>query len=651
MADPRAIAFANNDYVHVAWDFGPNPLPNCGGFALFRIGEGEGDDGGTPVSTFGRDAQGKQTRPSSFDEPIFKYSWRDVLAKRGKTYRYRVVALEGPRKPLAGVAPAWTKPVTLTPTLGNAQVFFNRGLLATQATADFIWDPAHKKPDFAKLTAAIEDPTNPLRARLYGQHFGALTQLLDRAEREGGSIWASLYELTDKPLIDKLAACTDLHLVLSNNNGEGKGGGQYDLKNGPAAQRLKATARELHRRYMPAGQIGHNKFVVYKDAHGVPDSVLTGSTNWTATGLCTQSNNAIIIKHEKLAAAFIEYWEQLKADAEEAVIPSAAAPMKKIQGKTLRKQCGKQRALLDFDGRSTIRTWFSPNTAGLLKPKAAVPVDMAEVYAAIAGARQSVLFLAFMPGKSESENSMHFLKELAKAAVAKPALFIRGAVSDPGLTREYDRTILKSAANEDSMISSPQGIFKNFDKYRKEIYKYGHAIIHDKVIVIDPLSDKDCVVVLGSHNLGYRASSNNDENMLIVRGNPAIARAYAMHVMDVFEHYRSRWISANNGKTGYDPAKDPRWQERYFDDMKPALAERLFWLSEGKPLPPLKVNPKQVKALEAAIRRLEEKQAAAAAKKAAKDAAKKKPARKKKPAARKKPPGKKKPAAKKSSPR
>ena len=40
------------------------------------------------------------------------------------------------------------------------------------------------------------------------------------------------------------------------------------------------------------------------------------------------------------------------------------------------------------------------------------------------------------------------------------------------------------------------------------------AIIHDKVIVIDPLSD-NCVVVLGSHNLGFKASYANDENMLI----------------------------------------------------------------------------------------------------------------------------------------
>ena len=294
--------------------------------------------------------------------------------------------------------------------------------------------------------------------------------------------------------------------------------------------------------------------------------------------------------------------------------------MSKIQAAALRKICAGKRTKLAFDGPSTIQAWFSPNTASKLGKTAstAVPADLAEVYAAIDAAKQSVLFLAFMPGKAESANSMHFLKKLAQASVAKPALFVRGAVSDPDLTKEFDRTILASQANEDAMISSPQGMFKNFQSFRKEIYKFGHAIIHDKVIVIDPLSASDSVVVTGSHNLGFRASSNNDENMLIIRGNAALAQAYAMHVMDVFEHYRSRWISANNKSNDYDPAKDPNWQLRYFDEAKPSFAEREFWLSGGAPLAPLKPNPKLAAALAKSQADLKAKQDGAAARKAAK---------------------------------
>jgi len=51
-------------------------------------------------------------------------------------------------------------------------------------------------------------------------------------------------------------------------------------------------------------------------------------------------------------------------------------------------------------------------------------------------------------------------------------------------------------------------------------------------VVIDPLSP-DCVVLTGSHDLGYRASYTNDENLLFIRGHQSVAEAYAVHVMDV----------------------------------------------------------------------------------------------------------------------
>jgi len=200
-------------------------------------------------------------------------------------------------------------------------------------------------------------------------------------------------------------------------------------------------------------------------------------------------------------------------------------------------------------------------------------------------------------------------------------LFVRGAVSDPDLTKEFDFKVLSTGPNENAMISSPQGIFADFDKWRKEIYKYGHAIIHDKTIVVDPFS-KNCAVITGSHNLGFRASSNNDENMLLIRGDQAVAQAYTAHIMDIFEHYRSRWITYNRKRKDYDPRKDPQWQNRYFEPWRPAFAERLFWIADGKPIPALLDNPKLKKAFLAAQATEKKKASVEAAKKAAQAAIK-----------------------------
>src|SRR5215813_1891792 len=70
---PRAFALANNDYVHVAWDFGVK-LEKCDGFAVYRIEKGKKP---VPLPVFGRDKNGKRRKVSCEEEPIRKYNWRD----------------------------------------------------------------------------------------------------------------------------------------------------------------------------------------------------------------------------------------------------------------------------------------------------------------------------------------------------------------------------------------------------------------------------------------------------------------------------------------------------------------------------------------------------------------------------------------------
>jgi phosphatidylserine/phosphatidylglycerophosphate/cardiolipin synthase-like enzyme len=76
--------------------------------------------------------------------------------------------------------------------------------------------------------------------------------------------------------------------------------------------------------------------------------------------------------------------------------------------------------------------------------------------------------------------------------------------------------------------------------FQRELLSAGHAIIHDKIVVIDPMSETDCEVITGSHNLGFKASYANDENMLVLRGNKALALAYTTHILDIYDHYKFR---------------------------------------------------------------------------------------------------------------
>ena len=89
-------------------------------------------------------------------------------------------------------------------------------------------------------------------------------------------------------------------------------------------------------------------------------------------------------------------------------------------------------------------------------------------------------------------------------------------------------------------------------------------------------------VVTGSHNLGYKASYNNDENLAIIRGNKKLAAAYASHVLDVYDHFAWR-VQMKNGKPHPDQSLDTdpaKWQSRYFDDKgQIKVAQLKFWLS------------------------------------------------------------------------
>jgi phosphatidylserine/phosphatidylglycerophosphate/cardiolipin synthase-like enzyme len=102
------------------------------------------------------------------------------------------------------------------------------------------------------------------------------------------------------------------------------------------------------------------------------------------------------------------------------------------------------------------------------------------------------------------------------------------------------------------------------------------AIIHDKIVVIDPRLPT-CTVILGSHNLGFKASYSNDENMVIVSGNQDLAAAYAVHILDTFDHYRFRAVRSEQKKkkekgwSGFLDTADT-WQDAYVSGKKGSLS-------------------------------------------------------------------------------
>jgi phosphatidylserine/phosphatidylglycerophosphate/cardiolipin synthase-like enzyme len=544
----QAVAFSNNDVSLVIWRYDQR-IPGCLGFAIHRIDELNVRE--VLPAWIGFQGQSNADWQPQTTEiwPVQKFSWRDLTCQRGKTYRYDIVPMIGsPGNLTANSALTLsTNPVDLTPARGSVSAYFNRGILSTQYLAHQIPPGPSGSPNYLVLRDRIDQPGDPLRNSLAGQIIEAMKSLLLRAVAEGGQCYCALYELNDPELVQALIANPSVHLILSNT-------GTDDAENQPARQSLHESGTDVIDRMLGDQHIGHNKFVVYVDTNGQPQAVLSGSTNWTYTALCGQSNNVLIIESPQLAELYFDYWQRLRADQAQ-------------QDATFRSANNKLRSVA-IDAHDT-DLWFSPNTKQKTKPynNPPQPGDMKEVFDLIGAAQQGILFLVFQPGAPS------IMDAVLKKQNSSPGLFVRGAATDAGAVDLYHR-----GSTQPNTVVAATAITDQFSFWGQELLKSSpgaHAIIHDKIVVIDPLSP-NCVVVTGSHNLGYRASYNNDENLLIFKGHTALAAAYAVHVMDIYDHYRWRYLVqlyGPNAWSGLSP--QDTWQDKYFSQAM--QQEMKFW--------------------------------------------------------------------------
>src|SRR5581483_605626 len=95
-------------------------------------------------------------------------------------------------------------------------------------------------------------------------------------------------------------------------------------------------------------------------------------------------------------------------------------------------------------------------------------------------------------------------------------------------------------AGEPPVMLPASAIEEPFGDFINELLKAGpdaHAIIHSKTMAGDVFApdEKDCWCIISSHNLGFKASYQNDETMVIIRGNRAVALAVLVHILDVYD--------------------------------------------------------------------------------------------------------------------
>ncbi|MEO8675623.1 MAG: phospholipase D-like domain-containing protein [Casimicrobiaceae bacterium] len=640
----RAHAYANNEVAYLAWTIDQPVIPGCLGFNIVREYL---DAAGTvteerPLAAYvafkGQSNTDWRAQNTTL-WPVQKFCWRDLTLRKRRNqaarrpdsvrvrYRIRAVgrmqpglepvvivpeshfdkvtkkqvvhAYKGAPIPLGYLTPAKrTNIIDVTRSLPPFTSTFTNGILSTQFLVNVLEEDGKIEP--GELEAHLRKPQDWLRNYLAGDTVPVITDFFARA---GGRFHAALYELEDEELVALLAANAErLDLILSDAgsgtdedaepNANGKQPALYDTRNAPARKALRKLAKKAgtkftmqDRMFNGSGHIGHNKFVVHVDGTGKAKAVLTGSTNWTWSGVAGQSNNCIVIDDDAIAGAYLAYWKRLHDDKQATPKPLSAKATGADQGDPL-KTADRTPVTANLAGGGTMEAWFSPNMPGHAQPPAksvknppAPPPDMERLFSLMRKAHRSIFFAVFMP----SRGGVHsIVSEAVDLGVKDTGLEVIGAISDtqamwgyepstktasgkklpawsPHVFQHAGVSVVRATALTDKEIGRQLGDFKI-----DETLTVGRAIIHDKVIVVDPLDPVNCVVAFGSHNMGYKASYSNDENLVIVRGHQALAIAYAVHVLDVYDHYRFRAVEgelSHPKKTGGTAAAaaDPRW--------------------------------------------------------------------------------------------
>jgi phosphatidylserine/phosphatidylglycerophosphate/cardiolipin synthase-like enzyme len=731
-----ARAWCNNEVAYLSWKT-DGKIADCLGFMITRVHlDGQGIETERRIlpawAAFNTQSNPDWEEQDTSVWPIQKFSWRDLTLRRLRDkaevrdpdfqvkYEIRALGKAAPGRPPVPKSPnadpkkyrgdpiplffctetQSTNVVSVTNDVvveGGKPIItagFTNGILSTQNLRKQLKTPKGKAPTKGQLQAHIDtDKPDKIRTFLTADALPLIAGFMARAKTEDCDLYLALYELNDPVLIKHIEENADrAHVILSTAGATkpAKGSGNpvaWDGTNKDSRALLRDKVLEFHdRMFNNSAHIGHNKFGVMVDrATKKAKAVLAGSTNWTFTGLCTQTNNVIVINDPNVAAAYFGYWKRLRDDKlpkpEEISEESLSEPNSNKQGQTLRTaNMEPSKATLTGGGKTEVELWYSPNTKAATKnPNSPVPPDLKVVFDLMDKANDAIFFLTFMPSvagdksviiqsldaalkknllvlgaisdgralpnedggssagagtkkiakksklasKRDSGSKKKTAKKKSKKKSKKKTAKKRGQAKRKTIAMAMRHEVIRSARKAQSTKKSkksggaksskaakasktktgrqgdgPQpkraiytnpkapkvlmiraaaiGAFDLIGDWEQEMLKYGQAIIHDKIVVIDPLSKDDCVVITGSHNLGYKASYANDENLLIIKGNRALAIAYMVHILDVQDHYKFRAILEQQaferatGKAGTKPPVgkgilnvDDTWQDKY----------------------------------------------------------------------------------------
>lgn len=463
---------------------------------------------------------------------IQAFLWSDYTAEPNTQYEYSANPVYGTSENMKTEEEITVKLTTEDPNSGTHGVFFNRGTVGQAYARKFF----NNHPDLVPNREAYKWLSRGLEE--------AMLAFIGEAKNKDYGLRVAAYEFDYVPVIQAMYNASergaDVKIIYDRS------------KRGPWENTDKATSKVpgVEKLMIPRtanSSIKHNKYIVllYK---GKPKEVWMGSTNFTKGGIFGQSNVGHIVRDETIANDYMQYWTRLSKDPD----------MKQI-----RAENQDHTPTPTNDVKNGITPIFSPRP----------DLSVLEWYGkAIEGAKSSIGFTAafgvnedFAEIMSKKDKSLRYI-----------LLEHEGKTFDLFKDTPNNKIAIGATLNQQEIIEEQ---LSGWEAEHLTGFNDHVKYLHTKYLFVDPLSD-DPILITGSANFSEASTKNNDENMIIIRGNSNVVDVYLTEFIRLFSHYEFRDQMANHGK-GDDQVtfsdflvNDDSWTDIYFKDGTQHLMER-----------------------------------------------------------------------------
>lgn len=475
---------------------------------------------------------------STRDHPIQSFQWADYSAKPEHDYTYKITALKGAPKTLIPIEKVEVRISTESTKVGTHDIYFNRGTAASQ---EYVRRFGDTKPKNVPNKKAYEWLSRGL--------YEALENFVSTCKPNKHALRIAAYEFNYDCFLELIKETADKNVDIKI---------VYDArKNPPKASNIAEISKfgldnMVIPRTIPKSDIMHNKFIV-KLENGKPIAVWTGGTNFSEGGIFGHSNVAHVVKEKNIAKSYLDYWNKLEGDP---------------QNSTFKKDVEQISPLPNIP--------ISKGTAVLFSPRK--NLDALNFYANLAMSAKSGLFMTFAFGMNE------IFKDVFRNSTAPIRLALLDKKTRPmkaGAARDAEEQSIQDLRNLPENVFAIGEFIKtnNFDGWVKEgltglnsNVKY----IHNKFMLVDPLSN-DPIVVAGSANFSEASTTKNDENMLVIRGEPKVADIYLGEFMRLFTNHSFReslkWRKADEPPR---PLRTDNWWSDSFGNTQRSTRRKYF---------------------------------------------------------------------------